>query len=252
MCRICLPAVWPAARLSDNVWHHVDSYTITGDNLQVETGDGLWYCSYQCNGDGSAVIYEFTADRNGFMCLDLNVTDKNNYTVYKNGSELYSESMTLQQMIAVSDVQVGDQITVRVKCKNGESGEMTVKAAIMNSETFAIGYEVLNASTLNLTEFSNTLIEGTIHCNRDGILYTSIPQDGNWKVYVNDVAVEPVLIGNAMIGVELPAGDYQIQFRYENSAFQIGWKISLVCFLAFCVTLCLYHPNRRRGKYEKR
>ena len=113
---------------------------------------------------------------------------------------------------------------------------------------FRRAYEKLNQSTLQLSEFSNTHIEGSIHCGQAGVLYTSIPQDGNWTATVDGQPVEPVLVGDAMVALILPEGEHSIAFTYENKAFNLGWKISLgcaVCFLA--VYLCFYRkkPNSK-------
>ena len=92
--------------------------------------------------------------------------------------ELYKETISLPQMIAVGDVKTGDTIDIRVECDKDESSTMTLSAAVLNGERFARGYEILSASRLNLTRFRSTLVEGTVDCDRDGLLYTSVPQNG--------------------------------------------------------------------------
>ena len=185
------------------------------------------------------------------MCLDLNVTDRNSYTVSKNGTQLYSESLSLPQMIGVATVAAGDTIQVKFTCKSGEDGNMTVKAAIADTGTFYQGYEILSASTLELTEFTTTKVDGTISCNRNGLLYTSIAQDGNWHVFVDGQEVEPTLIGDVMLGVYLTQGEHTVAFRYENKAFSYGWKISLGCALGLVIAMLVYHPNAKKGKYQR-
>ena len=89
-------------------------------------------------------------------------------------------------------------------------------------------------------------------CNRDGLLYSSIPQNGNWSVSVDGKEANIVLIGDCMIGVPLAEGDHTVTFIYRNTAFSIGWKISLLCTLVFIgITAAIYVPRRRKGKYEK-
>ena len=120
---------------------------------------------------------------------------------------------------------------------------------VLHTEVDLVNLDILNASTLDLTHFSNTRIEGTVSCNRDGLLYTSIPQDGNWTVTVDGQEVEAVAVGDAMVAVPLTQGDHTLIFRYENSAFSLGWKISLICLLAFAgISLAVYYPNLRRRK----
>lgn len=240
-----------AVGVTEDVWSMLDNYTVTAENVTLEQNDGDWYCSYKDAKSDSTITYEFTADKNGFLCLDLDVTDRNSYTVSKNGEELYSETISLPQMIAASDVVIGDTIQVQLKCKDGEDGSMTVKSGILNDEVFQAGYEVLAASQLELTSFSSTLVEGSIDCDRNGLLYTSIPHDGNWNVSVDGQEVEPTLIGDAMIGVYLTEGEHELQFEYENKAFSYGWKISLACVMCFVIALLVYKPNKKKGKFQR-
>ena len=240
-----------ASGVQEDVWSMVENYTITAENVTLDRNDGGWYCSYSDATSNGAITYEFTASRNGFLCLDFNVTDRNSYTVSKNGEQLYSESLSLPQMIAACEVSAGDTIQVRLTCKSGEDGNMTVKAAILDASTFYEGYEILAASQLELTSFSTTKVKGTIDCNRNGLLYTSIPQDGNWNVYVDGQAVEATLIGDTMIGVYLTEGLHEIRFEYQNTAFSYGWKISLACALGLVIAVLVYHPNRKKGRYQR-
>ena len=237
-----------ATGLQEDVWTMIPDVRITGEDLTITSQQG-YTCSYSDGKDGSGVIYTFTADRNGFACLDFDVSDRNSFSVERNGVTLYSETLSLPQQIAACDVSAGDVITVRLSCKSGESGTMTVEGAILDAGLFRSGQRLLNESVLELTSFRNTLVEGTIHCNRDGLLYTSIPQDGNWKVYVDGHLVEHTLVGDVMTGVMLQKGTHDIRFQYHNEAFSIGWKISGICCLLFVI--CALTTANRKGKYLK-
>ena len=239
-----------ATGIVEDVWEQVQNVTITGENVTIDSST-VSQCSYSDAQSGGKIIYEFTADRNGFLCLDFDVTDRNSYDVYHNGEKLYDESLSLRQMIAACNVQAGDVVKVELKCKSGEDGRTTVKAAILNGNYFRTGVEILSASTLELSSFESTYVAGTVNCDRDGLLYTSIPQDGNWKVFVDGVEVEHVLVGDCMIGVMLQQGEHQVEYRYENEAFRYGWKISAAFGLLFLICV-LAAGSRKTGKYEKR
>ena len=96
-------------------------------------------------------------------------------------------------------------------------------------------------------------MEGTITCNRDGLLYTSIPQDGNWSVTVDGEAVEEILVGDAMIAVPLTEGDHTLRFTYRNNAFTLGLMISLSSALIFVILAYTDHQKQLpKGKYAKK
>ena len=241
-----------AAGIDWDVWKFVsgDNLSIEGMDVTVTEESSSGYCAYSDAISGSAVRYFYTVDSDGFMCIDLNFPKRNSVTILKNDVELYSETTSLPQMMAVCDVAVGDVVEIRATCKAGEDGTLTISAAILNEERFYECYETLSASTLELTDFSSTRVTGVIECDRDGLLYTSIPQNGNWHAKVDGREVETVLIGDAMVGIMLTEGNHEITFTYRNDAFGLGWKISLSCLLVLLILVWLT-ARRPQGKYSR-
>ena len=244
-----------ATGVDGDVWHKLEgeSLSILPGDVQISEENDTGYCRYETT-DKSEVIYSFTADREGFACIHLDLPKRNDFYVSVNGLELYKEKISLPQMLAVSDVQAGDVIDVRIICPAGESGTMTVGAAILNPERFREGYEVLNASTLKLTKFKSTRVEGTIECDRDGLLYTSIPQNGNWQAAVDGHPVETAVVGECMLALPLSAGSHSIRLTYHNAAFSLGWKLSLACAAVFAVLIMTCYRGelrQRAGKYAR-
>ena len=223
-----------ATGVTDNVWltNSGSKLEITGQNVTITSSTQTGFCNYKSTGSGK-LNYRYEISTAGFFCLDLNMPERNSFNVYLNGKHLYSESLTLPQTLAVCDVVPGDVVEVKVSCKANEDSSMTIRGAIMDDAVFQDGYDVLSASTLKLTEFSGTKIVGTISCNRDGLLYTSIPYDGNWKATVDGKEVEVRLVGDVMVALDLTEGEHEIVFTYVNTAFNSGLLISLVCLLAF-------------------
>ena len=246
-----------ATGLDGEVWHRVsgDNLTITGEDVTVTSQNSGGYCEYEKAAKGSHIIYSYTADREGFLCIYLNLPKRNGVVIRHNGLELYTETTSLAQMMAVRDVQVGDVVDVVLSCKENEKGTTTLSAAILDLDLFWQGYQVLNASTLELTSFRNTRVEGYIEANRDGLLYTSIPQNGNWTVQVDGEDAEIVLVGDAMIAVELTEGYHEITYRYRNEAFALGWKVTALCFAVFGgLVWLIYKPELkpRPGKFKNK
>ena len=238
-----------ATGLYSDVWHPLTPQ-IDGENVTLDTINGV-HLKYSGATSGAEVTYSFRADQDGFLCLDFDVTDRNSYTVHCNGEQLYSESLSLTQMIAACDVTQGDIIDVKLSCKDGEEGRMTIRAAILDDELFRRGWEVLNTSKLQITEFDTTRIVGIVDADREGLLYTSIPQDGGWHAYVDGEEVEPRLVGDVMVSVPLTEGSHEVEFVYRNSAFAIGWKISAICLLLLGITLPIYYGKRKKGHFER-
>ena len=245
-----------ASGTEDRLWWLIpgDHLTITGEDVTITSQNADGECSYKNGLKGATITYTYDVDLDGFMCVELDFPKRNNVSIWKNGDQLYSETMSLPQMLAVGDVAVGDVVEIKATCKNAnESGNLNVSAAILDVPRFGDAYEVLAASTLELTEFENTYIAGTINCDRDGLLYTSIPQNGNWSVRVDGEEAEVVLTGDVMVGVMLTQGEHTVEFEYRNAAFAWGWKISLLCAVIFGLLVCKEKKYRiTLGKYSKK
>ncbi len=244
-----------ASGIEEPVWDLLgfDTRYIYGADVTInsQSHDGRTKYTTAQDADGT-LTYRYLSDKEGLLCIHVDLSKRNKLTVYKNDEKLYSETHSLPQMLSVCDVIPGDVIEIEFDCKKGENGSIDVSAAILNNEVFGIGYDILNASTLHLTHFKNTLVEGKISCNRDGLLYTSIPQNGNWNVYVDGKLAEIHLVGDAMIGVMLTQGEHTLSYQYENNAFQIGWKVSLVCAVLLHIpAVIVYNKRKYQGRYLK-
>ena len=244
-----------ATGLPDNVWNLLwgNSLTVSGSDLELSSAPQSSSCSYTADDMAGTVQYVYAPDREGFMCIYIDQSKRNGFTVSKNGTEIYNESYSLPQTLAVSQVRPGDVIDITFKCKKGESGSINVQAAVMDDNVFRRGYEVLSQSVLELSSMKNTRLEGTINCSRDGVLYTSIPQNGNWHTVVDGEEVQPVLIGDAMVGLLLSEGHHEITFFYKNREFEIGWKVSLLCLCLFVILyIILYREKNYSGKHLRK
>ena len=241
-----------ATGISGDVWTILpgDSLEIASDDVTIKsTNSGK--CSYSAP-DGGTLVYKFTAQEEGYLCLKLEMSKKNSFKIRRNDTEVISDNLSLPQIMGVDTVVPGDTIELRITCKDNETGTTNITAAVMNEDIFREGYEVLAASVLDLTNFKTTDLEGTIDCDRDGLLYTSIPQNGNWFAEVDGKEAEIVLVGDAMIALPMTAGSHTVRFYYRNSAFTIGLGITLVCAAVFALAVYVKHPPKKdKGKYQK-
>ena len=243
-----------ATGLDEPIWYHMygNVLSITTDQAELTKTTPSGYCTYKVGSEAGRVNYAYTVTMDGFMCIYLDLSERNNFTLWLNDEELYSETYSIPQMLAVCQVKVGDVVDVALSCEANESGSMNISAAIMDGPVFWAGYEKLSKSTLELTNFSTTKVDGTILCDRDSLLYTSIPQDGNWHVYVDGQETETVLVGEAMTAVHLSKGYHEVSFRYHNEAFALGWKVSLLCTaILMGLYFWIYPAQNKKGKYSK-
>ena len=243
-----------ATGVQEDVWSILsgEDLIIEGQDVTITEQNPTGYCKYKVDLANGTIVYSYTVDTDGFMCIYVNQPKRNGVAIWVNGQQRYTESITLPQMLAVGDVSMGDVVELKATCKTaGESSNMTISAAVLNQARFEQAFAELRASTLELTAFANTEVIGTIDCDRDGLLYTSIPQNGNWHVEVDGEEAEAVAVGEAMTSVMLTEGTHEVRFFYHNKAFALGWKISLACAAVFALLVWCRSRNVKEGKYQK-
>ncbi len=245
-----------ATGIQDNVWKTMPSscLTIIPGKTNVEKESGSW-CRYKNNtenGKGTVLTYHYEIVQEGFLCLDMSMSGQNEFVVFLNGKELYTERLSsLPQVFSVSQVKPGDEVKIEIKCGANQTGTTLIYPALLNDQVFRQGYEILAASTLQLTEFSNTRVRGIIRCDRDGLMYTSIPQNGNWSATVDGKPAQIVLVGDAMIGLELTQGLHEVEFTYKNKAYELGRTVSAVCLLVFVGITATVYRKQLKAFWEK-
>ncbi len=104
--------------------------------------------------------------------------------------------------------------------------------------------EQLRQSPLVIESFQNTKISGTVTCEKDGILFTSIPQDKGWSVYVDGKKTETKTLLGYLLGVELKQGEHRLEFRYHVYGIGAGLLVSVLSLGLFSVSL--YCAIRKR------
>ena len=232
----------------ENVWSSTNNLKITaGSGITLTSTNVSGDCSYKAESTGK-ITYTYTFDKAGFFCVDISRGSRVTFDfyVYKNGQFLYSDKYrSLPQMISVADVKPGDTVQIVLNVKANENISISLDNGILNEEKFRQAHSILNASTLSLTEFENTRISGTIDCNRDGLLYTSIPQNGNWTATVDGKVVETVQVGGAMLGIPLSEGQHTVEIVYQNDAFRAGVCMTIISFLIFGGIYLLWYKFRK-------
>ncbi len=90
----------------------------------------------------------------------------------------------------------------------------------------------LSSNGLEITSYDNTSIYGTIDVSSNGMLFTTIPYDESYTVYVDNVKTSYTSIGeNAFIAFYLESGTHTIEFQYQPRGLIKGAIISIICLI---------------------
>jgi len=246
-----------ATGLETDVWSIMEDLEIyppaSGPKVTPTDDNG---CSYDNshNESSSHIVYKFTAETEGLVCMYIDRSEDNDYSFWHSDYESYLSvsNYSLPIMSSVCAVEPGDEVSVWLNVKEKATGNAKVYAAVLDEELFREHYNKLAESTLNITRFSITNIEGTISAKEEQLMYTSIPQNGNWEALVDGKPAEMFTVGNAMVSVMIPQGEHAVQFVYKNKALTLGVAVAIVSTLALIgAAVVLYNP-KLMDKFRKK
>ena len=106
-----------------------------------------------------------------------------------------------------------------------------IKMFTINQDKFQKAYDILNRYSLDITEFKESSIKGNIYLDDNMTVYTSIPYDAGWHVYVDDKEVDTFSIGNALLAFNADKGTHKIKMVYRIPYFRIGLVFSVISLL---------------------
>ena len=91
----------------------------------------------------------------------------------------------------------------------------------------------MSNNKLNVTSYKNNYIKGTINVIDNNTLFTSIPYDDGWNIYVDGKKQESIKLYDTFLGVELDSGNHSIEFKYYPKGLNLGLIISFISMIMF-------------------
>lgn len=194
--------------------------------------------------ENASLSFEYTATErgNGYIYLKSSMNDVDSITVTLPDGTVINQSVdTKPHILDVGLLEAGETVQIYAPLKEGKDGYFYLFGVTLDDESFKAGYEALLNDSLNVTEFDDTTIKGNINASADGVLYTSINYDTGWSVYIDGEKVSSadiVSIGNdALLGVNITAGEHTVEFKYVPQGLVLGVLISittLILMLLMC------------------
>ncbi len=108
-------------------------------------------------------------------------------------------------------------------------------------------YQCLSKSPLELSSWTDTGFAGSINTPEGGTMFTSIPYDKGWKIWVDGTAVSGRPVFDAFQGVDLEPGEHKIRLSYEPQGLKTGAVITGVSAAAVAaLAVCGWMKNKKK------
>jgi uncharacterized membrane protein YfhO len=226
--------------------------TVQVDYGTLNMGDDYKY-SFVATNDTSMVLltYEVPEDMDLYMYSFIDKSDALRI-VKIDGEQVHADwGYNAGGTLHIGKVKKGQVVTMDqfIYGYLGEEVRFCYLLASYDEEQYQKIYDKLSENLLELEEFEDTYVKGTIEAEEDGILMTSIPAKDGFTVYVDGEETEFKTIGNALIGVPVSSGTHTIEFKYRTPYFREGLIGSVIGLLIFC-GVCGIEMLKKRRKCE--
>lgn len=201
--------------------------------------------------DGSTVFY-FTTEKAGNLYIyfeDSNVSNSKDVTVNSSLGTL-TQSMSHNCILDVGYLKPNQTVTLTVPY-DSNSGTIKVMGYTLDNKIFKAGYKTLKENQLMVDTFEDTYIKGKVTITEDALLYTSIPYDEGWSVYVDGEAVNEeniVKLGNALLAVKLEKGIHEVEFKFTPHGLSTGITITVITALLVTLYYIYLYISKKKGR----
>lgn len=93
----------------------------------------------------------------------------------------------------------------------------------------------LKDNGISLTYFDTDYIKGTINCDEDGVLLTTLPYDSGWNIYIDGEMVETQKAAGYLTAAKITKGSHDIELRYAVPGISLGAAVSVMGLIGFAV-----------------
>ena len=174
-------------------------------------------------------VYSSNFDLFDGMIIGNNLYYKGDYEL---NSEVFEEDSYTRneynEFYIINGEKEGDYFDIYVLSRNEEIAPYVYEIDESKLELFDNN---IVKNIVKIDSFNEHSITGTIKADDSGVIYTSIPYDRGWNVYIDGKKVKTNVIGNALLGFDIEEGVHSIKLEYHIPYSYLGIIISLSSFI---------------------
>ncbi len=207
------------------------------------------YDSYVANGDDPTVVYNFVATESAPYYLHF-PTDNFGKTgsLYVNGAYVCDYGNT--GIVYIGDFTKGEKVRVTFEIIDAFyiSDMSGTQIYYLDSDAAKEALTLLKNAGLNITDYSNKSIEGTINLPEgQELILTTIPYDKGWNCYLDGEKVEGVRALGSLLAIEATAGEHTLELRYMPKEYIVGFIVSALGIIILALMIILPVIKKKRA-----
>lgn len=110
-------------------------------------------------------------------------------------------------------INVSDAYDIYIGYSNFQSDAFY--AYFIDEEALNDAYDIIKNNLVIIEEFDEHYIKANFTSSEDGLVYTSIPYDSGWHVYIDGNEVETNIIADTLLAFNIEKGSHKIELKYK-------------------------------------
>lgn len=141
--------------------------------------------------------------------------------------------------------EAGEEILLRFIQSEERSATLNLHVARIDQQAYYSTMQTFHSSQMLMTDLDDSGFSGTVTAPTDGFMFFAVPYDPGWTFRVDGRETQVHSVDGALMAIEMPAGEHEIEADFVPRGFMEGVVISLIGLAAFIGVLWLAKQKRR-------
>mgnify|MGYP001657491858 FL=1 len=233
-------------------YNSTDFDAVSGDDV-TENGT-YWLEKSDSSSNYGTETVSLSPTIDGNLYLYVKSSDLKTITVNSEKVSDITQNMEDAYILDLGYHNKGDEVLVSLDASTMESESTSFDFYCYTADDTVVKnmYNSLAGNSLNVESYSDTTIKGTVNAKENCYLYSSIPYDDGWSVYVDGKKAETFEIGGTLLAIELTPGQHKIEYKYFPVGFLYGIIISAVTVFGLCGFYIYNKSSLKLNKSKRR
>lgn len=165
---------------------------------------------------------------------------------------LNSKHLTYYDILNLGSFKKHETVKLRLVLTENETNFENNFIYSLNLENFEQAYSYLANDPMDIEIVNQNHIKASVkNVQPNQLVFTSIPYDKGWSVYVDGEKVQPSVVLDTLMAIPTGSGDHEIEMKYTPPGLNIGLLVSIISVAVFIIAV-FYADDCLRAKRIKR
>lgn len=226
-----------AAGTEKEIFNSLGEPETTGNNVILDDWiDGYIACEASDADSAATVDLTFTSPKEQQVYVYAETYGAETITAMTESGRSIPMQEDCGAVISVGKLSAGETVTISIQYETGQAGEIETYAYGLEQEAWDEAYRLLDDEVLEVTDYSDTKIEGNIQVRDGGYLLTSIPYEKGWSLEVDGKQQTIQTLRDGFIAMPMKAGSHEVRLSYRPDGLIPGILMTL-CGIGILVAM---------------